>query len=184
MICEVLASIELAARARDDIRFIPWPEILTKAPDATRKSVKPYLLSATNNDTVAPDAIFGIEYRRDGRNTYRFFALEADRGTMPLARSNNGQTSYLGKVAAYHEIIARQIHRIYLGVPNLLVLTVMANKPRVPDIIARLDSSAADSGAFLFKSLNASDLAIPTPRLLFEPWERAGHSPLRIGASN
>ena len=103
---------------------------------------------------------------------------------MPLVRSNKDQTSYLGKIAAYREVIGRHIHKAHLGIPNLLVLTVATDEARTIDIIARLDSSAGDSAAFLFRTVNARTLTMPVPRLLFEPWQRAGQPALDIGASN
>lgn len=41
MCCEVLASIEIATRATEALRFIPWSEILARAPEATRTSPAP-----------------------------------------------------------------------------------------------------------------------------------------------
>ncbi len=38
-----------------------------------------------------PDGVFGLEYRSSGAPLYRFFALEIDRGTMPIARAKPGQ---------------------------------------------------------------------------------------------
>src|SRR6185312_5424771 len=42
MICEILASIELSARADPNLRFISWREILAKAPEHTRRSPHPF----------------------------------------------------------------------------------------------------------------------------------------------
>ena len=181
MTCEVLASIELGTRQRPGMRFIPWPEILAKAPAETRALSTPFRFPPTASSTaVVPDGLFGIEYRLGGTKAYRFFALEADRATMPVMRSNQNQTSYLGKVAAYREIIAKQVHKLHLGVPNLLVLTVTTSKARTTDIIGRLKGQAGGNVAYLFKTVDASDLAAPAIRLLFDPWERAGLAPLRI----
>ncbi len=44
MICEALASMELGVRLGDSLRFIPWPEILARAPEATRASPAPFRL--------------------------------------------------------------------------------------------------------------------------------------------
>lgn len=184
MICEVLASIELVCRNSDRIRFIPWPEILAKAPKSVRFSAKPYQFVSGEGQSVIPDALFGIEYKHDGRKSYRFFALEADRGTMPLIRANKDQTSYFAKIAAYREIIGCEVHKTQLGIPNLLILTATTSEARMADIIARLYSSAGDSAAFLFKTMTARTLTTPTPRLLSEPWQRAGRPLLNIGTSN
>lgn len=184
MICEVLASIELAIRHRRDLRFIAWSEILAKAPEYTRQSAKPYLLTAGEGISVAPDALFGIEYQRDGRRSYRFFALEADRGTMPLVRANKNQTSYLGKLAAYREIIERGVPKACLRVPNLLVLTVTTNDARIADMVAQSTSCTCGSAAFLFKAVHPGTLSAPATKFVLEPWQRAGQPALVIGRSS
>jgi hypothetical protein len=75
--------------------------------------------------------VFGLEYERDGKRVYRFFALEVDRGTMPVTRTNGNQTSYLSKLDAYRQIIAAQDHRAQLGISTLLVLTVTTREARL-----------------------------------------------------
>ena len=76
-----------------------------------------------------PDGLFGIEYGSGGTKAYRFFALEADRGTMPVVRSGAGQTSYLAKLASYQKIIGSRTFKTHLGLPNLLVLTLTTSTP-------------------------------------------------------
>jgi hypothetical protein len=181
MICELLASIELGTRQRPSMRFIPWPEVLAKAPAETRALAVPFRFPATAaSPAIVPDGLFGIEYGLGSTKSYRFFALEGDRGTMPVMRSNHNQTSYLGKIAAYCEIIAKKVHKSHLGVPNLLVLTVTTSDARAADIIGRLRGQAGCSSAFLFKAVEVSSLANQALGLLFDPWERSGHPPLRI----
>jgi len=94
-----------------------------------------------------PDGLFGIEYSAHGKKAYRFFALEADRGTLPVARSNASQTSYLGKVTAYREIITHQVHKTHWGIPNLLVLTVTVGAGRVQEIMDRLQDRPGGNAA-------------------------------------
>ena len=106
-ICEALASFELAAHARPDVRFIAWPEILARASLSAKQSAVPWKLPGSSWHVV-PDGFFGFEYSAGGRCAYRFFALELDRGTMPVMRSGSGQTSYFGKLSAYRDIISRQ----------------------------------------------------------------------------
>jgi hypothetical protein len=133
---------------------------------------------------LVPDGLFGIEYAAGDKKAYRFFALEADRGTMPVIRSTAGQSSYLGKIAAYREIIAHRVHKTHWGLPNLLVLTVTASDPRVQEIIGRMGDGTGGSAAFLFKALCRPCPIAPIPQLLFEPWQRAGFPPLRIDGSD
>ena len=183
MVCEVLASIELGIRAESGIRYIPWPEILAKAPPATRALAMPMSIpSAVEAGGIIPDGLFGIEYATGEKKTYRFFALEVDRGTMPIARSNPDQTSYLGKLAAYHDIVSGQIYKTHLGIPNLIVLTVTTSEPRMREVVRRIEGQADSHTPFLFKAVGPPDLRLPAPGLLSEPWARAGLPALRIDA--
>ncbi len=181
MICEALASVDLALRARPDLRLIGWPEILGRAPEATRSSPAPLRLPLPSGCFLVPDGLFGIEYDTASAKTYRFFALEADRGTMPVARSDPGQTSYLGKLAAYRTAIERGAHKTHWGIPNLLVLTLTNRGTRMAEMLRQLGGGDGTSAAFLFKAVPGAELRRPTPRLLVEPWERADMPPLRIG---
>ena len=179
MICEVLASMELATRATPGLRFIAWPEILARAPDATRASEAPFRLPLPSGGYLVPDGVFGIEYRSSGASSYRFFALEADRGTMPVARSREGQTSYLGKLTSYREIVSRRVHKSHLAISTFLVLTLTTSDARLSELIRRLEGER-DIATFLFKSVSTDALRNPTPELLGDPWERAGLPPLVV----
>ena len=128
---------------------------------------------------LVPDALFGLEYRSEHRKTYRFFALEADRATMPLRRSAIRQSSYGKKVGAYRKIVAQGIHRSHLGLPNLLVLTVTTSEVRCTNMLSIM-KDCADSTMFLFKVWSGAD-GRPSAGLLLDTWVRAGHSALSIG---
>ena len=195
MICELLACIELGARAEPDLRFIPWPEILSKSPEETRAKQRPLEMPVSIVQTqagreqrieasVIPDALFGLEYLSVGERTYRFFALEADRATMPVGRSNLNQTSYLRKILGYRDILAREIHKSHLNIPNLLVLTATTNEHHMVEIMKLLESLTGRSAAFLFKAVPAHGsferVPKPTPDLLLEPWSRVGFPPMRV----
>ena len=183
MTCEVLASIELEMRERPDLRFIPWPEILAKAPEGTRRADRPYQLPAGDGlASVTPDAIFGIEYQRDGRKVFRFFAFEADRATMPIVRTSGNGTSYLSKLASYRYILARDSHRVRLGIPNLLVLTVTTDQARCDELVRRFDEQNGEGPQYLFRAVGNgfATFARPLQALLVQPWERPGLPPLRI----
>jgi hypothetical protein len=180
LICECLASIDLAALNIPGLRFIPWSEILARAPEATRDTAIPFRIAAGANGSVVPDGLFGLEYGADGKKSYRFFALEADRGTMPVVRTDPKQTSILRKMVAYREIGTRQLHRAHWGIPNLLVLTVTTSAVRLSEIMKQLGGGGAQH-AFLFKRADAQAFLRPVPDLLREPWQRAGLPPLCIG---
>src|SRR5258708_18593607 len=82
IMCQILASLDLGVRAAPSLRFIAWPEILGRAPEATRSSATPFRLPVPSGRYLVPDGLFGLEYATGASKAYRFFALEADRGTM------------------------------------------------------------------------------------------------------
>jgi len=196
MISEVLALFELGARRDPKLRFISWREILAKAPDATRAKPKPFafrvsvsrLLSgdqATSLETtVEPDALFGLEYRQRDAMVYRFFALEADRGTMPIVRADRGQSSLVRKALGYRTVAAEQLFRTQLGVPNLVVLVLTLGVDRRDNFISALETIAGSSELFLCAPLSAVHTSAGTvhsvPMLLRGSWYRAGMKPTCI----
>ncbi len=194
MICDILASIELGVRETNSLRFIPWQEILVKAPEQTRAAHNPlalpvsisHLSSRTRKrhdakTTLIPDALFGLEYKGiDDTKCYRFFALEADRNTMPIKRTNLNQSSYLKKLLAYREIAARKIYTSHLGIPNLMVLTVTTNTRHMQNIMELLmELTERGSKLFLFKTMSSlgdfQQAPLPTPHILTESWQRVGY---------
>jgi Replication-relaxation len=192
MICDILASIELTARAMPGLRYVPCDEIRAKAPEAIRAASAPLHFPVAiahrfasgrcerTNLTLTPDGLFGLEYGEARSKSYRFFALEADRSTMPVARETLRQSSYLRKILGYREILTRRLYKSQLGVPNLLVLTVAASDVHAGNLL-RLTEDLCDSGlsrAFLFKPLPRS--SEPVPDLLAGPWRRPGNGVLDI----
>lgn len=183
LVCECLASIELAAVACGTARFVSWPEILSRAPAAAKTAALPYRIPVGER-AIVPDGLFGLEYDGGGRKTYRFFALEVDRATMPVSRSDVRQTSYLAKLALYRRIIATQAYRTQWGIPNLFVLTVTTSESHLAAIMQAFADRPECASVFLFKAIDAQVLAKPFLGLLREPWQRMGHEPLAIAAAN
>jgi hypothetical protein len=124
-----------------------------------------------------------------GSKVYRFFALEADRNTLPVTRSALQQTSYLRKVLAYRQISAQSIHKSHLGLPNLLVLTVTTNEPHMAHIMALVRELALEgkSKLFLFKTMGSlgdfGKAPEPAGNMLISPWQRVGCEAFRIDRS-
>ena len=199
MICDCMASIELGVRRDLSLRFISWQEIIAKVPESTRKLDNPFAIPVSITHTfprtgatqraeikVVPDGLFGLEYIRDGSKTYRFFALEADRNTQPVTRSDLRQTSYLRKIVAYRQLSAQSIFKSHLGVPNLFVLTVTTNEAHMEHIMSLVKELAHEgkSKLFLFKTMSSvgdfRKAPEPTAHLLTDPWQRAGYEAFRI----
>jgi len=186
MICDVLANVELESRTLSHLRFIPWSEIAAKMPNLVLHRSGPFRFMATTPHplTVIPDAIFGIEYHSGETRSYRFFALEADRGTMPIMRSQGAQSSYLKKLINYRAVFAANLCKTQLGVPNLLVLTVTTSERRKETIMRWLGTVAGGASAgFLFKSTTeqiTKCAAGPECSYLKGTWMRTGFPPMCI----
>ncbi len=157
-VAEVMVAFEIVCRGREGVRFIPPEEVLAGAPPETRRlrlpfrwqvevrqGGKPYRLG------VEPDRVFGLEFHNVPENRRRaYFFLEADRGTMPVARKGLGQTSFLRKLLAYRETWRQGLHRAHLGIPNFRVLTVTTSGERVEHLAAACRSLFGGSSLILF----------------------------------
>jgi hypothetical protein len=178
MICDILSSIELGCM-QGGIRYIGWEEIVAKA------MVKEYKVMAHwegKEYPVVPDGLFGLEYPD---KSFRFFALEADRGTEPLVRTNLLQTSYKKKLLLYRSILLNQTYKKHWGVPNLYVATVTTSEQRMEHMKEVLLSITGGRGntVFLFKTYKGTPFSAPPAdgHMLSESWLRAGYPPLYIG---
>jgi len=197
MICDILSSIELGTLQAPGLRFIPLSEILSKAPEATRLADNPLSIPVAISHTFAnagrtvrattklvPDGLFGLQYGTGDRKTYRFFALEADRASMPILRNNLHQSSYLKKVLGYRQIAAQNIHKGHLGLPNLFVLNVTTSTAHMQGIMRLVEQIAGSSSLFLFKTMDSlasiGRAPTPTPHMLTQPWQRASLEPFSI----
>ncbi len=186
MACEVLSSIEWAARSDPNLRFISSQEILAKAREATRICPYPFRILCHQSGCVTfvvPDGLFGLEYINDGKKSYRFFALEVDRAMMPVVRANRDQTSYLAKLMAYQEMLAHETHKTHLGLPNFMVLTVTTTERHKDNIMRAFMRETGGSTAFLFRAKMetlSGGVSRPDSSMLLEARARLGCPPQRI----
>jgi hypothetical protein len=196
MVCDILSSIEIGARATPNLRFVSWTEVLAspKMPETTRGAARPMAasvpvtLAASERRTslridrpLVPDALFGLEYTTLGARQYRFFALEADRNTEPIVRSNLRQSSYLRKILQYREVAARSLYRTVWGLPNLIVLNVTVSDRHRQNLMRLVDELTKGTGSksFLFKTMpslaSLQKAPPPIPDILAGAWHRVGH---------
>ena len=179
------ASIELEAM-RLGCRFVTRDEILKRA--AVQPRDRPLSIkckvsyTASNGSTlysdrpVEPDQLFGIDYG----GAYRFFALEADRGSEPIIRNNLDQSSILRKLLAYNDILARGEHRQRFGIPNLFPMFVTTSDARMESMIDLARNTCPKySNFFLFRAIPGFEVYFRTPPLLtelFTTYRRVGDS--------
>jgi hypothetical protein len=162
-VADVMVAFEAACRGRKDTAFIPPEEILGGAPERTRRLRLPFRWQVEVRYGgnryrlgVEPDRVFGLRFPQLPENRQRaFFFLEADRGTMPVARKGLEQTSFLRKLLAYEATWRERIHTSHLGIPNFRVLTVTSGRQRMQHLLSACQSLAANSRLFLFADQSA-----------------------------
>lgn len=122
----ITADTELIATLEGN-RFISSGEIMrhSKCPESTRNATNPLALRISGR-TVIPDALYGIE----AKGRYKFWALEADRGTEPLTGRGRTSTYLRDKIDAYVNVLAMEAYRYTWGIPILAVRIVCESKER------------------------------------------------------
>ena len=155
---DLMVSAEIAARRTGTVRLIEPRDILAGAPQLTRRADNPWALPArityagvTQDIRLIPDKVFGLDYTDARKRSY--FFVEADRGTMPIIRSNPRQTSFHQKILGYLAG-SRPIntHGEHFGIGNFRVLTITTSPERIASMIDALKQATRGTGSnqFLF----------------------------------
>ena len=185
----ITASFELATMARSDIAYIPQSAILTRANATLRHPVSvadPRTGREIRMD-LAPDAIFGLEYRTPSGSKFRFFAVEADRATEPVATSAWNRKSFMRSLLHYENYVGGEIYRDHLQLTApLLVLIVCSDPMRTARMIEAAAGRYSHGNSFmLFQTWEdfgpVFRPAPPRTEVLDGEWLRAGFSSLHIG---
>jgi len=180
LIDDILMSIEIACK-QHGFQFKDQYEILGSKPLELPCHVSFTFpstgLTHMSDKALCPDALFAIG------GTY--VALEADRGTEPIERSNLNQTSYLRKFLQYAHALKGGTYKTEWAIPNLMVLHLSTRQERTEALIAFMEALGAKSQSQCFKSVPslASTAKSPKPltSLLTDPYIRVGHPPYIIG---
>jgi hypothetical protein len=117
-------------------------ELVAAFPDTSKMRRSPTKLDArlavdgrTINIAVIPDTLVGLRFSDGSR---RCFAVEIDRGTMPVTRSNINETSFALKMRAYLAAYAANLHEQRYGWKAFRVLTVTTDHRRMQTMIDAL----------------------------------------------
>lgn len=161
---DVMVAAECAARNRSDIKLMSAQQLLETAPETTRNAVNPFKLKARASHvgklldaSVIPDAVFGLDFTSERKRKY--FFLEADRATMPIARSDFGQTSYARKLITYLAGGGKNnAFGAHFGIGNFRVLTVTTSAQRTTAMIDALKRLTHGAGSQQFLFLDQSTL--------------------------
>lgn len=107
MVSDFMAALELDCRQRPDVRLLHAHEL--PQPKGRGNSREPFCWSVDipgkRRVGVVPDKVFALEVSSpDGRIEHTQYFLEADRGTMPISRSNQKGTSLRRKLESYRRL--------------------------------------------------------------------------------
>ena len=188
MVACVTASVELSTLARPDISFIPQHNILERARTTLSWPVR---IKDRHSDQLVhkdlkPDALFGLTYHTGDGDKYRFFVVEADRGTEPVTSRNWNRKSFERHLAQYEAYVAGRAYKEHLQLTaNLIVLNVVPDAERL-ELMRRQTVKQLGSCTYqLFQTFPefATPWKPPQPNdaLMEDAWARVGLSCFRIG---
>jgi hypothetical protein len=156
-VTDFMVALEQACREHGDIRIIEPDEILVHASERVQRQQNPFMWETRvrwggeeHRIHVAPDKVFGIE---DADGSRRYYFLEMDRGTMPVARSDIRHTSLLRKFLSYDATFRDNLHRNLFGLPGFQVLTVTTSEERIAtcvEVLRELTHTRDAAKRFLF----------------------------------
>ena len=188
MVAAITASIELATLANPNLSYIPQHAILSRAKTTLRCKV-PFTNPATGDEEssdLIPDAVFGLEYRQDGKTSFRFFAVEADRATEPTRATKFNRKSHLRNFLQYREYVGGGLYRDHLKLTSgLLVLNVMTSEGTMANMLKLASELSPSGNTYQLFQCHAQfgrqfKPPKPLPTFLAGPWARAGRDPFRI----
>jgi len=175
MVSEIMVALETACRKRRGTRLLMSDMLELPPAAANRRQPFQWTVEIAKGIKcgVIPDRVFGLEYpTKSGKQNRTWFFLEADRATMPVARSRLDQTSFYRKLLAYQATWRRQVHHSQFGFSRFRVLTVTTNTERVRHLVETC--SRLDSGRGLFLFADESALSAHGD-ILTMPWQ-TGHT--------
>jgi len=160
-VADFMTGVEVACRDRGDVSLMREEDVLALAPPATRAareplrwSVNTLVMGRRETFSVVPDGLFGLEFSDD---TAAYFALEVDRGTIPIMRTDRQGTSawrknIAYKLATYWEGWKTGQHEKQFGVKQMRVAMVTSSRERVEHMldVVRNITDGKGTGFFLF----------------------------------
>lgn len=174
LVSDVMVAIEHACRKHGSVRLLSSDELGLP----TKRGRFSWRVRLRNGQRlgIIPDRVFALDYLdKNGQSKRIYYFLEADRGTMPVARGNLSQTSFQRKLIAYQATWSQGVHRRQLGIERFRVLTVTAIPKRVGSLVEACERLESGHGLFLF-----ADKSILSGDVLFEKLQTGK----RYGTSN
>lgn len=151
LVSDVMVALELACSKRPDVRLLTTDDL----PAEATKKREPFQWKVDIGNGrvcgVIPDRVFGLELMNRPRGQNRiWFCLEADRGTMPVIRSDLDRSSFQRKMLAYEATWTQKIPQSRFAWHRFRVLTVTSSSERLTCMLDACRALKRGQGLFLF----------------------------------
>jgi hypothetical protein len=158
MVACITASIELETLENPNLTYIPGSTILERAGTTLRYDV-PFINPVTGYEQTVdliPDALFGLEYNTRGKKSYRFFLVEADRGSEPSRSSRFNRKSHMRNFLQYREYVGHGCYKDHLGLTaGMLVLNVANSEATLNKMLELMkETSPRGNSYMLFQAID------------------------------
>lgn len=152
MVADVVTRLELACRRCGDLRLVLLDGLIPSATASGRRRTWQWSVTVSSKARVglAPDRVFALKRTdcEDAGGSEVYF-LEADRGTMPIVRSNSRQSSIAKKFLAYEATWSQRIHFKRHGISRFRTLVVTHSPERAANVLDHVRSLPRGQGIFL-----------------------------------
>ncbi len=190
MVASITASIELSVIDDPGLAYIPQEQILARAEAKLRYPVpfKNPSTGKTETRDLIPDALFGLEYKDRNHRGYRFFVVEADRGTEPSRSSRFNRKSFERNLLQYREYVGKGLYKEHLGLTaGMMVLIVTTREATIHSMLEQGSEFAPNGNSYmLFQVADGFGRFFkPSGRRLTlaeEKWRRAGLADFQINS--
>ena len=147
LISDFMVALECAVRSYSGISLLSARD-LWSGPRAAPPSLTAMVPGIKDEVSVTPDKIFAIEFSQTGHRNY--FAVEADRSTMPVERRSLAQSSFKKKLLAYHHGHKAKQHTRLWGFPGFRMLTLIKSQERMGSMLKVLQAITGGKGSNVF----------------------------------
>ena len=170
MIAEILITVELACRSTSEtVRFVPAADLEREMAASNRGRRASFHWSVAVGGRkigLIPDGVFALEFQDApaGKNRLICF-LEADRGTMPITRSNPNLSCFSKKMQAYSALWKRGDFEKAFGSRRVAVYAVTTSAERVHNFASATAKLPYGRGLFACHTLEE---VIRSPGMLLQ----------------
>ena len=152
LVADVVTAFERACRDHGRFRLVLLDGLTPEKGSITHRRGWQWSVTVPSRQRVgvAPDRVITLEpadpLDRSARQT---FFIEADRGTMPITRSNPRLSSVARKLLAYEAAWSQQLHQSRFGISRFRTLIVTTSPERGSSILKQIRSLPRGRGLFL-----------------------------------